>query len=51
VGVASASLPLGKAVLGTAVVVDGNGTIAYFQATGEPVAYLAAAVRRLAAPR
>lgn len=47
IGVASAKLPLGKAVLGSAIAVAKDGKIAYFQAPDEPTAYLAAAVARL----
>jgi tetratricopeptide (TPR) repeat protein len=51
VGLPAASLPIGKAVLGSALVLDREGTVAYFAGPGEPVAYVAAVVERLRSPR
>jgi hypothetical protein len=51
VGLPPERLPVGKAVLGSAVVVQGDGTIAYYRAPHEPVTYLAAVLARLLPPR
>ena len=51
IGVAPENLPLGKASLGAALVVDAEGKVAYFRAPAEPPTFAAGAVERLVRPR